>query len=355
MRRAVLDFLLIAAAVDYRGLFLADPHGLSVAQHARIGVLELDADVLADDFRADHDRDVLKHRLAPVAESRRLDGRDLQDAAQFIDDQSRQSFALYVLGDNEKGLAGLHHFFEYGKQILHVRYLAFDDEDVGVLEGGFHAVGIGYHVGADIALVELEAVDLIELGAHGLAVLDGDDPILAHHTHGLGDRLAYGDVVRGNGGNLRLHLLFLDLDGLLFEAVDNRIDRLLDAAAQEEPVGAGRHVFDALADHGAGKHSGRGGAVSGHIVGLRGHFFQKLGANVLERIFKFYLLRDGDAVVGYGRRAELLLEYHIAPLRPKRNPDGISHFIYSAFHRTAGVLFEKQYLCHLKSPPYDDY
>jgi hypothetical protein len=40
-----------------------------------------------------------------------------------------------------------------------------------------------------------------------------------------------------------------------------------------------------------------------------------LGAHVLEGIFELDLLGDGDAVLGDGRGAELLVEDHVAALR----------------------------------------
>jgi hypothetical protein len=66
----------------------------------------------ADHLAAGQDRDVLQHRLAAIAEARRLDGRDLQAAAQLVDDQRGQRLALDVLGDDQQRLAGLHHRFE---------------------------------------------------------------------------------------------------------------------------------------------------------------------------------------------------------------------------------------------------
>jgi hypothetical protein len=61
---------------------------------------------------------VLKHRFAAIAEARRLDCRHLQAAAQLVDDQRRQGFALDVLGDHEQRLAGLDDGLEDWEQVL---------------------------------------------------------------------------------------------------------------------------------------------------------------------------------------------------------------------------------------------
>ena len=85
---------------------------LGAAEHVERDVLELDAEVLGDDAAAGQDGDVLEHGLAAIAEARRLDGRDLQAAAQLVDDERGQRLAFDVLGDDEQRLARLHDGFE---------------------------------------------------------------------------------------------------------------------------------------------------------------------------------------------------------------------------------------------------
>src|ERR1700751_854795 len=83
---AVLDVLLLARAVDDRGILLVDHHLLRAAEHVQRNVLEFDAEIFADRSTAGEDGDILQHRLAPIAEARRLYGRHFQAAAQLIDD-----------------------------------------------------------------------------------------------------------------------------------------------------------------------------------------------------------------------------------------------------------------------------
>ena len=99
-----------------------------------VDVLELDAEVLADDLAAGEDGDVLQHGLAAIAEARRLDGRDLEAAAQLVDDERRQRLAFDLFGDDQQRLAGLHHGFEQRQHRLQAGELLLVDQDVGVLE-----------------------------------------------------------------------------------------------------------------------------------------------------------------------------------------------------------------------------
>ena len=144
--------------------------------------------------------DVLEHRLAAIAEARRLDGRDLEAAAQLVDDQGGQRLALDVLGDDQQRLARSGRPLEQRQQVLQVRELLLVDQDVGVFELGDHLLGVGDEVGREIAAVELHAFDDVELGLEALGFLDGDDAVLADLLHRLGDHLADRLVAVGRDG-----------------------------------------------------------------------------------------------------------------------------------------------------------
>src|SRR3546814_20281235 len=79
-----LDRVGITGAIDERGVVLVDRDALGGAEHAERDVFELDPEILGDDFALAQDRDVLEHRLAAIAEARRLDRGDLQPATQLV-------------------------------------------------------------------------------------------------------------------------------------------------------------------------------------------------------------------------------------------------------------------------------
>ena len=144
------------------------------------------------------------------------------------------------------GLPRLHDLLEQREQVLDGGDLGVGDEDVGVLEDGLHALGVGDEVRRDVALVEAHALGELELEAEGVALLDGDDAFLADLVHGLGDELAdlgVGGGDRRGGGDL---LLGLDLLGLLQQLGGDGLDGLLDAALERHRVGAGRDVAQTL-------------------------------------------------------------------------------------------------------------
>ena len=80
---------------------------LGAAEVFERDVLELDAEVFAEETAAGEDGDVFEHGLAAIAEARGLDGADLEGAAELVHDEGREGFAFDVFGDDEQRPAGL--------------------------------------------------------------------------------------------------------------------------------------------------------------------------------------------------------------------------------------------------------
>ena len=111
---------------------------LGLAELFERDVLQLEAEVLADELAAGQHGDVAEHGLAAVAEARGLDRADLQDAAQLVDHQGGQRLALDVLGDDEQRLAGLGDLLQQRQHVADVGELLLVDEDVGVFQLARH-------------------------------------------------------------------------------------------------------------------------------------------------------------------------------------------------------------------------
>src|SRR5690606_38335201 len=135
-----LDRGRLAGALDDGGLILGDDDLARTAEQVERSVLQLEADLLGDDLTAGEDRDVLQLRLAVVAEAGGLDGGRLEDAADLVQHERRESLALDVLGDDDELLAVLDHLVDDRQQVLDVADLLVGDEDVRVLEDGLLAL-----------------------------------------------------------------------------------------------------------------------------------------------------------------------------------------------------------------------
>ena len=176
-------------------------------------VLELDAEVFGDELAAGQDRDVFQHRLAAIAEAGRLDRDAVDVAADLVDDQRRERFAIDIFGDQNDRAAGPGDLLHDRNQVGDRADLLLVEQDVRLFEHGFHALGIGDEVGGDVALVELHSLDDFELGAGALALFDGDDAVGRHPLHRFGEQFADLRVVGGDGGDLRDGGFAFDLGG----------------------------------------------------------------------------------------------------------------------------------------------
>jgi hypothetical protein len=99
---AALDVGAGAGALDDGGVVLVDGDLLGAAEVGELDLLELDAEFFHDGLAAGEDGDVLEHGLAAIAEAGGLDGGDLEDAAELVDDEGGEGFAFDILGDDEQ-------------------------------------------------------------------------------------------------------------------------------------------------------------------------------------------------------------------------------------------------------------
>ena len=223
----------LAGALDDRRLVLVDGDRLRLAEVGEIEALQRQPEVLADERATGEHGDVAEHRLAAVAEARRLGGADVEHAAELVDDQRGEGIAINILGNDQERLARLGDLLEEREELPQIRDLLLVDQDQRVGELAIHFRGAVDEVGGDVPLVDLHAVDKADGGLGRLPLLNGDHAILAHLLKGLGDEVADGTVVVGGDGT--------DL-GNLFRAL-NLLRHLV-----EPDGGGGDGLFDAAAD-----------------------------------------------------------------------------------------------------------
>ena len=354
---AAFDLAVLALALDDGRVVLVDGDFLGLAEIGHLDVLKLDAEVFGDGFAAGQDCDVLQHGLATVAESRGLHGRHVQRAAQLVDHQGRQRFAFHVFSDDHERTAALCDLLEQREQVFHRRDLLLVNQDVGVFLHRLHALRISHEVRGQVAAVELHAFDHFQLGFHRLRFFHRDDAVFADLLHGLGNDVADGRVViGGNCANLRDHvagdLLRQLVEGatcavtFVVDGATNSGNGLLDAALQGHRVRAGSHGLHAFAIDRLCQNGRGGGAVAGHVRGLRRHFAHHLRAHVLERVLQLDFFGYGHAVFGDERRTELLLDNYVAALGTEGDLHGIRQDIHSPQDGLPRLFTVQNLLCH---------
>src|SRR5712672_3301425 len=342
---ARLDVSLLAGAAYDGGVFLVDHHLLGATEHGERDVLHLDAEIFRDRLTAGQNCDVLQHGLAAIAEAGSLDRRDLQPAAQTVDDESGESLAFDVFRNNYKRLAALNNSFQQRKLFIQLRQLLFIDEDVGVFHFNAHLVGVGDEVGRDVAAVELHAFDDLKLVLERLGFFNRHDALVADLLHRVCKELADFRVAVGrDSADLGDFLVRGDLLGILDEVGDHGVHRQVDTALQIHRVHAGGNRLGAFADDRSRQHGRGGGAVAGSIRRLGGHFAHHLRAHVLELVLKLDFLGDSDAVLGDAGCAERLVEHDVAALRTERDLHRVVENFDAAQHPVAGIDAEFDFL-----------
>lgn len=295
---------------------------------------------------AGQDRDVLQHGLATVTKARRLDGGDLQATAQLVDHEGRQRFAFDVFGDDQQRFLRLDDLLQQRHHRLQRREFLLVQQDHAVFQLGGHLVGVGHEVRAQVATVELHALDDVGLGDEALVFLYGDDTLVADLLHRVRDHLAdLGFAVGRHGANLRHFGRVVDFTCGGFDRFNDFAGRKVDAALEVHRVHARGHGLHAFFHDGLGQNGRGGGAVAGFVIGAAGDFFHHLRAHVLELIFQFDFLGNRHTVLGDARRAEGFVQNHVTAFGAKGYLDRIGGDVDAAQHLVAGIGIEFHVFC----------
>jgi hypothetical protein len=219
------------------------------------------------------------------------------------------------------------------------------DEDVAILEHGLAGLRVGHEVRAEVALIELHALDVVERGLGGLAVLDLDDAVRSDLGDRFGDELAdLGVVVGGDGGDLLVVGLALAGRGDLVDRGRDGLGGGVDAALQVHGVGTGGDVLEALVEDRLSEDGGAGGAVAGLVGGLLRDLVHHLGAHGLEGLGELDFLRDAHAVLGDLGAAEGTLDRDVPARGAHGALHGVGEAVNTLFHLEQGGVFEHDLL-----------
>src|SRR6185437_7847330 len=200
---AALNVAGLAGAIDDGGVVLINGDTLGTAEILDLDAFELDSEVFGDGLAAGEGGNVAEHGLAAVTEAGSLDGSHVECTAQLVDDEGGEGFAFDVFRDDEEGLTAAGDLLKERQEVLHGADLLFVDQDVGIVEHDFKTLGVGDEVGAEVAAIELHAVDGLKAGVHGLGLFDGDNAVLADDLDGVGNDVAdFLVAVGGNGADL---------------------------------------------------------------------------------------------------------------------------------------------------------
>jgi hypothetical protein len=189
------------------------------------------------------------------------------------------------------------------------------DQDEGVFQGGHHLLGIGHEVGRQVASIKLHTLNNFKGCFHTFGFFNGDDPFFANLVHGLGDDVTDGFIiVRRNGADLGNVTLILGGLAQLLEFFDNDFNRGIYPPFNGHGIIAGRHQFLPLFINSSGQKRSRGCTITGRVTCFAGYLLDHLGAHVLELVFQFDLLGNGNAVFGNRGGTPGFVDDHVSAL-----------------------------------------
>src|SRR5882724_6501428 len=187
---SALDVRGLAGAVDDGGILFLHQNFLRFAQVVQRRLLERQADFVGDDRAARENGNVLQHGFAAIAEARRLDGGDFDDAADRVDDQRGKRFAFHIFRNDQQLPATLRNGFQQGQQFANVGDLLVNQQHQRLVELGALALLIVDEIRREVAAVELHAFDHFELVLEARTFLNRDHALFADLRHRIGDGLA---------------------------------------------------------------------------------------------------------------------------------------------------------------------
>ena len=194
------DLIGIAVTAHDDGAVLLALDLIGSSEIGELCVLKCKADFLADDLAACEDCDITQHLFTAVTVSGRLGCTAYERAAKPVDYDVRKSIALDIFRYDHKLPACLYYLLKQRKYLLNGTDLLICNEDERVLEDCLHLFSVGHEIGADVTVAELHSLNDLRVCLSGLALFDGDDAVVGHLLHSIGDHITYGLVSCRNGG-----------------------------------------------------------------------------------------------------------------------------------------------------------
>src|SRR5690606_38775947 len=327
-----------ASAINDGGGILGDGYAAGRAEHLGANLVQGQAQFRGDNLGAAEDRQILHHGLAAVAEAWSLDGNHVQPAAQLVDHQGRQGFALDVFSEDQQWPLGFQDLSQPRQEFCHGGEIGRVDQDQVVFQDNFLALLVGDELRREVALVELHAFGQDQLGRGGRGLFNGDDTIGANGLEGLGQQFT--DFIGLCGDRSYVGDLVFHGNGVSGQCFGDNLGSQLNALADIAWSGASGNVLQAFLDQCLSEHGGGGGAVTCYVIGLGSYFLGQLRAKVLVWIFQIDVTSNGDTVIGDGWGAPGLGKHHIAAAWAEGNLHRVCELINARFEGASRFLVE---------------
>src|SRR5579875_300338 len=328
-----------STTVNDGGLLFADDYLFGCAEVGEIYILELDAEVLADELATGKDGDILEHGFPTVTKAGSFDGSAAEGSTDAVKYESCEGISIYILCDDNDWPPLLRDLLQQGDEIGCGANLFLIDEDVGIFEDGLHTLGVGDEVRGDVALVKLHAVYELGVGLEASALFYGNHSILPYTFDSICDELADLRIVPGDSGDAGdFGLVSAHFHGELLQLFHGALHSALNTVLDLQGVTAGSYIAEAFLKNSLSQHGGGGGSIASHIIGFAGNLFYQLRPHVLVGVFQLDLFSDGDPIFGDGGGTPFFIENHISAFGAKGYFYCIRNGLGTSFESTTGLF-----------------
>ena len=216
------------------------------------------------------DCDIFEHFFAAVAKTGGFNGAHFQRTAETVDNESCESLAIYILGNDEERTTGLSSSFENREHIFENRNLLVEKEDERVVHVALHLLGVGYEIGRNVTAVELHTFYNINTCVGAFGFFNSDYALFFNLAHSLGNKLTdFGIIVGRDAGNiLDFAHIVVNFMSLSLDRLNHTSDSLVDTALEVHRIGTGSYVLETGVDDSLSENSSGCCAITGIVTCL---------------------------------------------------------------------------------------
>ena len=222
-----LNVFFVACAVYDHRIFFLHFDRFGTAEIFQGSFFQIQTQLIGNHLATGQDGNVLQHSFSSVAIAGRLHCHYVECATQLVDDQCGKRFSFYILRNDQKFRTGLYHLFQHRENLLNIADLLICNQDIRIIQIGFHLIHICCHVSGNISSVELHTFHQIQFCFHGLALFDGNDAVTGYLFH----RICYHSThffVSGRNCSNSCKLIFsADFGAHLFDGLHCTVSCLL--------------------------------------------------------------------------------------------------------------------------------
>ena len=165
-------------------------------------ILEFQSEIFCNDCSTCQDGNIFQHSLTTITKAWCFNSYNVESPTNLVKNKCWQSFAIYIICNDQKRTVGFQDAFQQWQNFLNVRNFLVCNQNIRVVQISHHFFTVCYHVLRQVATVKLHSFYNIQLSFHPFGLFDSDNPVVANFFHSFRDVFTDFLATRRNGSNL---------------------------------------------------------------------------------------------------------------------------------------------------------